>query len=260
MWMQNHLLHAVDDILDKPLSTELRNEAVSVKKKLRNGNGGWATRKLILGWTLDSEQRTIELPPHRSEACALLLRDLASSRRVSTKRWASAMGKLRFISYAVPGSAALFSALQSAMNLGAVSNRIRITKEVRHSLLAFLSLVDDLSNRPTYLAEIIPEDPLFLGATDAAKSGMGGVFFDRTNSYLWRHSFPLEVQNRLVSTNCPHGSVTNSDLEHAGLLAQLAVMASVTNLQYATVENLSDNIPAVSRVAKGALSTLGPAS
>jgi len=76
------------------------------------------------------------------------------------------MGKLRFISYAVPGSAALFSALQSAMNLGAASNQIRITKEVRHSLLAFLTLLNDLSNRPTYLAEIIPEDPLFLGATD----------------------------------------------------------------------------------------------
>jgi len=151
MWMQNHLLHAVDDILDKPLSTELRNEAVSVKKKLRNGNGGWATRKLILGWTLDSEQRTIELPPHRSEACVSLLRDLASSRRVSTKRWASAMGKLQFISYAVPGSAALFSALQSAMNLGAASNRIWVTKEVRHSLLAFLSLVNDLSKQPAHL-------------------------------------------------------------------------------------------------------------
>ena len=88
---------------------------------------------------------------------------------------------------------------------------------------------------------------------DAAKPGMGGVFFDRTNSYIWRHAFPLEVQNRLVSTDRPHGTVTNSDLEHAGLLAQLAVMASVADLTYATVENLSDNTPAVSRVAKGAL-------
>ena len=35
------------------------------------------------------------------------------------------------------------------------------------------------------------------------------------------------VQDRLVSTDRPHGTVTNSDLEHAGLLAQLAVMASV---------------------------------
>jgi len=258
-WMRDHLLHAVDDILDTPLPTEPRNEAVSVKK-LRNGDGGWATRKLILGWILDSERKTIELPPHRSEACTSLLQDLASSRRVSTKRWASAMGKLRFISYAVPGSAALFSALQSAMNLGAASNRIRITKEVRHSLLAFLTLLNDLSNRPTYLAEIIPEDPLFLGATDAAKPGMGGVFFDGTTSYLWRHAFPLAVQDRLVSTDRPHGTVTNSDLEHAGLLAQLAVMASVADLTYATVENLSDNTPAVSRVAKGALSKLGPAS
>ena len=53
-WMRDHLLHAVDDILDAPLPTELRNEAISVKK-LRNGDGGWATRKLILGWILDSE-------------------------------------------------------------------------------------------------------------------------------------------------------------------------------------------------------------
>ena len=73
----------------------------------------------------------------------------------------------------------LLGALQSAMNLGAASNRIRITKEVRHSLLAFLTLLNDLSkNRPTYLAEIIPEDPLFLGATDRLKGALAVIDVD----------------------------------------------------------------------------------
>ena len=259
-WMRRHLLHAVDAILDTPRTGESRNEAISVKK-LSKGDGSWATRKLILGWELDSVRQTLELPSHRRDSCLLLLDDLLQSKRVGAKRWASALGKLRFISYAVPGSAALFSCLQCAQNLGRTSGRIRVIADVLSALSAFRLLVHDLGDRPTYLAEIVPENPILLGATDAAKQGMGGVFFTPDSaSYLWRHPFPHEVQRRLVSAAHPTGTVTNSDLEHAGLLAQLSAMTLVADLRYATIVNFSDNTPAVSRVSKGAVSSLGPAS
>jgi hypothetical protein len=98
-------------------------------KKLLKGDGSWNTQKLILGWIMDTICQTIELPPHRKETLALIFEELVSARRVNSKKWASYLGKLRFVSVAIPGSAGLFSALQWAQNK-AKGNRIRVNRFV----------------------------------------------------------------------------------------------------------------------------------
>lgn len=258
--MRRHLLWAVDEVLATPdVSDTDRNEAVSMKKLLK-GDGAWETRKLILGWIVDTVRQTIELPPHRKLALAEIFADLASAKRVSQRKWQSYLGKLRFVSVAIPGSAGLFSALQLALNQ-AHGNRIRITRALRQHIGAFASLAASLRHRPTHLAEIVPQDPSILGATDAAKAGMGGVYFDHEdNAYLWRFPFPEDVQTNLVSTDHPAGTVTNSDLEQAGMLAQVSVIATTHDVTYATISTASDNTPAVSRVSRGAVSSDGAAA
>jgi hypothetical protein len=209
---------------------------------------------------VDNIRQTIELPPHRKEMLAAIFEELASLKRVNSKKWASYLGKLRFVSVAIPGSAGLFSALQWAQNK-AKGNRIRVNRFVRDSLNAFCQLATSLCHRPTRLAEIVPQAPTLLGATDAAKHGMGGVYFDSVgNAFVWREPFPHVVQRRLVSQDNPSRDVTNSNLEHAGLLAQVDLMTSTHDVCYATLENFSDNTPAVSRVRKGAVSTAGAAA
>ena len=100
------------------------------------------------------------------------------------------------------------------------------------------------------------QNPTLLSCTDAAKAGMGGVYFDHTGQgYLWRHPFSPDVQARLVSADNPNGSVMNSDLKHAGPLGQTSLMAQTHDIRYATIANGSDNTPAVSRVRKGAVTT-----
>ena len=99
------------------------------------------------------------------------------------------------------------------------NNRVRINSTLRTHINAFASLVAILCHRPTQLTEIVPQDPTLVGATDAAKQGMGGVYFDHLGkSYLWRLPFPPDIQANLVSTDNPNGMLTNSDLEHTGLL------------------------------------------
>ena len=130
------------------------------------------------------------------------------------------LGKLRFNTQGMPGSVGLFSVLQLALQRSS-NGRIRINQNLRFHIDAFASLAADLCNRPTYLAEIVEQDPSLLGTTDAAKPGMGGVYFDETDQgWVWRWPFPLEVQARLVSSDNPSGDVTNSDLEQAGMQAQ----------------------------------------
>ena len=99
------------------------------------------------------------------------------------KKWRKFLSKLRFVALAIPGT--LASALQWAMNQ-AGDNRVRITLPVQHSLDAFERLCADLGHRPTHLAEIVPQEPPLLGATDACKTGMGGIYFDADGTgHVW---------------------------------------------------------------------------
>ena len=219
--IRQHLLHAVDAVLARPeVSAESRLEAISLKKLLK-GDGSWGTRKIILGWLIDTVRQTIELPAHRKIELSQLFHELRGKQRVTRKRWEQILGKLRFVSVAIPGSAGLFCALQLALNKSS-HGRVRLTTAIQHHLSTFARLAASLGSRPTYLAEIVPQDPNLLGATDAAKPGMGGVYFDATGAaYVWRQPFSPDIQRRLVSFDNPRGTITNSDLEQAGLLAQV---------------------------------------
>ena len=68
--VRNHLLHTVDEVLATPEDAS-RQEAISLKK-LKKGDGSWATRKAVLGWILDTSRQTLELPAHRKTACIQL--------------------------------------------------------------------------------------------------------------------------------------------------------------------------------------------
>ena len=254
------LLNAVDQILAMPdVSEEGRHEAMSLKKLLQ-GDGSWHTRKHLLGWIVDSLRQTLELSARRKLELAKIFSSLCQAKRVSHKRWERLLGKLRWLATAIPGSQGLLGALQLALNRSS-GNRIRITRELKDHIYELSRLSASLNTRPTYLPEIIPQEPTLLGATDAAKPGMGGIFYDSEgNAYVWRQPFSPELQECLVSEANPKGTVTNSDLEHAALLAQVSLMADHHNVRYATLLNCSDNTPAVSRVTKGSVVSDGPSA
>ena len=255
--MRRHLLHAIDSVLARPAADEPhRNEAASIKK-LKAGDGSFATRKVILGWILDLLRQQLELPAHRKELLAQIFTDLANRKRVSYKKWQRYLGLLRFVAEAIPGSKGLFCSLQLALTKSR-ENRIRITKGLRHHLDTFASLAASLSHRPTHLAEIVPQEPSYLGTVDAAKAGMGGVFYDATGQpFLWRFPFPADLQKAMASVENPDGRVTNSDFEQAGAIAQAAVIAENLGARYATIHTGCDNTPAVSRMNKRSISHAG---
>jgi hypothetical protein len=140
-------------------------------------------------------------------------------------------------------------------------NRVRINKSLRHHINAFASLATSLRNCPTHLAEVVPQAPSLLGTTDAAKVGMGGVYFDASGQgYVWRFPFPEDIQSQLISKANPSGRITNSNLEQAGLLAQVSVISHHHDVTYPTIANGLDNMPAVSHTTKGAVTSDGPAA
>ena len=76
---------------------------------------------------------------------------------------------------------------------------------------------------------------------------MGGIYYCSEGlPHVWRFPFPLEIQKRLVSADNLTGDITNSDLEHAGQIGQVMIMAANHDIKYATIANGCDNTPAVS--------------
>ena len=85
---------------------------------------------------------------------------------------------------------------------------------------------------------------------------MGGVLFAPGKPpAMWRASFPQDIQLRIVSTTNTAGDLTNSDLEQAAILAQADMATLLFDLQELTLVTLNDNVAAISRNSKGAITS-----
>ena len=261
--VRRQLLHTIDQVFRPLDSTDspFRQEPISVKK-LKKGDAAWTTRKLVLGWIIDTIRMTVELPPHRLDRLHELLADVpATCKRISPRRWQKFLGELRSMLLALPGGRGLFSTLQDAFRHPTTDNRLKLSPAVHDFLADFRWLARDLGQRPTRIAELTPQPESTLGACDAAGSGMGGVHFVPTPSgaaiqpLLWRAPFPPQVVLQLITHSNPTGTITNSDLELAGTIAHHDVLAHYADVRERTTHNLHDNTPAVFWQRKGSTTT-----
>ena len=257
------LFHAVDQVFRPNMEDDSphRREPISLSK-LAKGDAKWATRKVLLGWIIDSVAETIELPEHRRLRLLEILDSLRHRRRVSLKQWHKALGELRSMVLAIPGGRGLFSTLQTGISLSE-KNRVRISPPMADALDDFHYLAQDLGNRPTRLGEIVPDLPVAIGPADACGKGMGGIWLSADPTFpplLWRAEFPIAIQATLISDANRHGSVTNSDLELAGQIASQDILVHQRDCRERTLCTLTDNIPTRSWQRKGSTTTLGPAA
>jgi hypothetical protein len=263
------LLHSLDKIFRPvdPSDSSFRQEPASIKKLLK-GDGTWSTRKIILGWLIDTVEGSLRLPPHRIARLHEILDSISPSQRfVAVRHWQKVLGELRSMSIAIPGAQGLFSVLQEAFrHLEKNRPRLRLTSVV-HDFLADLKLLaSDVASRPTMIDEIIPSRiPDVVSACDAAGVGMGGVHFVPLDSgdvipLVWRAPFPRNIQRRLVSFANPNGDITNSDLELAGNLTHFDVLSECVDVAGKTIQSFSDNTPTVFWSRKGSATTIGPAA
>ena len=92
---------------------------------------------------------------------------------------------------------------------------------------------------------------------------MGGVWLSPDPTFpplLWRSEFPTKIQAALISDINPKGTITNSDLELAGQIAEQDILVQQRDCRERTLTTLTDNIPTRSWQRKGSTTTLGPAA
>ena len=258
----NDWIFRANDRRDNPTG---HKEPIS-ESKLLKGDACWSTTKVILGWTLDTLRGTIELPAHRKTRLRDILTAALLRKRVSVQSWQKLLGELRSMVMGIPGGQGLFSQLQVALQRRA-HHRVRIHKEAKACLQDFYTLAQDLVQRPTRMAEIVPTHPLYAGCCDASRAGMGGVwlpsldpYYPQHPPYVWRTPFPPQVQRELITTTNPSGTITNSDLELAGTIAHAGALAHHRDIRECTVAIFSDNTPAVVWGTKASTTTTGPAA
>ena len=261
------LLHAIDDVFRplEPGDSSFRQEPVSVKK-LRKGDCSWSTIKLVLGWVIDTTAMTIQLPQHRVDRLVEVLSSIPPhQKRTSVKKWHSILGELRSMALALPGSRNMFSRLQNALSQSD-GNRISLKKGVHQALEDFRWLANDISSRPTRIAELVPLLSSAEGHHDASGLGAGGVWFPSASLHprqgylpnvpvLWRYQWPQEIVDRLVTSENRSGTISNSDLELAGGLFQLEALSQTFDIRERTVLSKGDNLATTFWERKGSTTT-----
>lgn len=262
------LFESIDAVI-RPLAdgdNPNRKEPNSLKKLLK-GDGSWDTRKVILGWLIDTEERTIELPPHRRLRLQEILAEFPRhQRRTSRRKWQQLIGELRSMVLAIPGGRGLFSQLQAILDYAPdarPSDRIHLTHAVHDQLDDFRWLAQRLASRPTRWGELVDTDPRFIGAVDASGIGMGGVWLDpedKLEPLMWRYKFDAVIADHLVSSDNPKGTLTNSDLEQTGLVCHQDILVQVYDARECTVCALTDNTSALSREQRGSTSVDAPSA
>jgi hypothetical protein len=249
------LLHNIDKVFrqNDQDDNEHRKAPISISK-LQKGDASFHTKKKCLGWDFGGNSKTLYVAKHRHDKALTNLENMLLQHWATRNQWEKLLGELRSLVPGIPGSRGCFSFLQEAMKHR--RTRVKVGGDVRTQLETFLQLLLS-TNRPTHMEELVRGDPRYLGTVDAAKSGMGGVWFPEKGApIVWREPFSPSVQREMVSQDQPDGTITNSDLELTGTIAQHMVLAN-TGLPLAgeTTHAFCDNTPAVAWQTKGSTTT-----
>ena len=160
---------------------------------------------------------------------------------------------------ALPGSRGLFSELQLALKQKK-KGRVNLNKGLHSVLNDFRWLLNDISTRPTRIAELVPVAPSIKTYHDASGTMAGGVLLPSATvlhrhpskaPIVWRYTFPPSIQKELITESNPSGSITNSDLElTAGIISNDAA-AQNFDIRERTILNHTDNSPTMYWLRKG---------
>ena len=124
---------------------------------------------------------------------------------------------------------------------------MRRNKALQQALTETRIFLCDSITSPTHCSGLATGWPDYVGICDASKHGVGGIIVGELKGVpptVFHLEWPPEVQAALISEANLTGTITNSDLECAGLvLVWLLLEAMVGELEATRVALYSDNSP-----------------
>jgi len=221
---------------------------------LQQGDGLWSTKKEILGWVFDGVSKCLSLPIEKVDKIKTTLTQLSRKKTVRFGDLEKINGKLMHATIGIPNGRGLLSPIIASIakkpNTRNYKDRtIRLNVATKQAMVDWIALLPTALKHPTPCVDLVPAPADYGGYCDASKGGAGGVWFGlnkKLPAIVWRVEFPIEIQKQLVSFDNPKGSISNSDLEMAGLLLQWMVLENFADLAHAHVACWCDNTPTVS--------------
>jgi len=258
------VMHGIHDVF--PPAQTAADDPISAKK-LAKLEGQWALRKDILGFTFDGECKTmiLEEPKRR-----FLIDTLRRWTRTSSKgctgipfaEFLSVTQKIRHAFTAIPAGKGLLTPCNAIVRKRPAFIWLARNKPLRQAIQDCRTLLRESSSTPTTCRELVLGNSHYVGVKDASIEGVGGIIIGDTCACVptvFRLPWPEDIKQQVRKTNAGQGgTLTNSDLEMAGLLLLFLVMEEVCTFEAgAHIALFSDNSPTVSWVrrlaAKGSL-------
>ena len=127
-------------------------------------------------------------------------------------------------------------------------------KALRAAVMECRALLLESTRAPTRCRELVAAWPDFIGVKDASGQGVGCIIVGERMACpptVFRIQWPEDIRNDIKSDSNPSGTITNSDLEMAGLVILFIVMEDVCGpLRERHLALFSDNSPTVSWVRR----------
>jgi hypothetical protein len=243
-------LHSIHGVFPPPaVSGHTGGKDPVSEKKLVKGDARWAACKEILGFILNGKKRTIQLTPDKAIRIVQEILRVLKKKRVPIKRFQKLLGKLQHASGILPAAKSLFTPLNVSLRNDPTWIQIPVDGDVRHALLDFKTLIKSLADRPTHANELGTSNEDYVGYVDASAFGVGGVWFSGRLALpptVWRVVWPNDITTNVVSDSNPLGTITNSDLEMAGVVLHQLVLERLVDLRHNRSVIHCDNTPSVS--------------
>jgi hypothetical protein len=247
------VMQGIHDIF--PANANDNEDPISFKK-IGKGEGVWALQKDILGFMFDGEvgAKTMQLEgPKRDFLLAILQKWIRAANSgmapIPFAEFESVTSKLRHAFISIPAGCGLLSPCNTILAKRPPTVALGRNKALLQAIRDCRTILREATTHPTPCKELVPAWPDFVGVKDASKHGVGGVIVGENKACtptVFRVEWPQCIKNLLVSEDNPAGSITNSDLEMAGLLLLWLVMEEVCGLEATTHCALfSDNSPTV---------------
>lgn len=253
----NAMGHGIHDVF--PTASDPSDDPMAFKK-MERGDCLYDTTKDILGFDFDGVKKTLWLEDAKRE---LILTALASWCRRATlergtpfKEYQSIVAKLRHAFFSVPTGKGLLSPFNRLMKRQPPPTTVFF--HTNPSLLAAVTecrvLLRASTKLPTRCKELVMAWPDFIGVKDASSYGVGGIIVGELMPCVptvFRLQWPADITKDINTPENRSGSITNSDLEMAGLLLLFCVMEQVCGpLRERHLGLFSDNSPTVSWVRR----------
>jgi hypothetical protein len=253
----NAMMTAIHDVF--PADEEDENDPISLKK-LKNLDGEWGLLKEMLGFDFDGLAKTMQLGSGKRELLLAVLHKWArtmKSRRngIPFKEFESVIQKVRHAFTSIPEGRGLMTPCNAIIRKQPETVFLGRNEKLGMAVKDMTTLLREATKNPTKCKELVMGHPDYVGVKDASIHGVGGIIVGENKECIptvFRMEWPNWIKEEVRKTNAgKSGTLTNSDLEMAGLLLLSLVMEEVCNLQPGDhIALFSDNSPTVSWVRR----------